>query len=437
MALDDYPGKLNVFQRAMLQWNDMHPYHAVHVLRFQGVPELDRLQQSISDRLRACGLTGLRLDRDAGTFRYDDTPIPITLSTVTAGNDPVQTCNAEIERQLNQRIEISDRFAPFRFFVIAEQDSFLLGTTYFHPIADAESVALLLRDLAADYLTGRSAEPNPGLDCHPPRHDQLLTTFPAVVARKLLTLPANLRRMRRSYRAPLRDADDATNRFSLTTVQSETLTRLLETAHAWNITLHDLLIASLMKALSPLAPDRLNEKRRRNISLGSIVNVRRDHHIDSERTFGLFLGSFVVTHPVPIDVPLKELARDLNRQTQHIKANKDYLAAPLELSFAGRVIALYSTSRQRKFYHKHHPLWGGITNMNLNALWTADRASRPADYFRAVSTGPVTPMVLSATTYGDHMHIGLSYRPAVFAPEEVQQVLSGLNRQFNHLEEQA
>lgn len=435
MASDHSPGRLNVFQRAMLQWNDLHPYHAVHVLRFRGVPNLEQLREAIANRLAIRGLSDLSLDRQAGTFRYGDAPSPVEVSMVTAGRDPLESLHAKIEQQLNLRFEIDGRFAPFRFFVLREDDSFLLGATYFHPIADAESVAILLRELVTDYVTGQPSTTPPRWVRHPPRHDRLRSLGSKVIGRKLLELPSAIRTMRHSYRPPLRDAADLSNRFRLMRVPPEALNGLTRTARAWGITLHDLLLAVLLKALAPLAPERFRETRRNNISLGTIVNLRRDYGIDCERTFGLFLGSFVVTHSLPEGIALKQLAADLHRQTSNIKRGKLYLATSLELRLATRVITLYSTPRRRTFYHKHHPLWGSITNMNMNKLWPEDAASRPMDYFRAVSTGPATPLVLSVTTLGEHMTIGLTYRPALFTAEQIARVQGELTRQSNRLEE--
>jgi hypothetical protein len=46
----------------------------------------------------------------------------------------------------------------------------------------------------------------------------------------------------------------------------------------------------------------------------------------------------------------------------------------------------------------------------------------PLDYFRAVSTGPVTPLVFSATTFKDTLNVGLTYRTTVFSPAEIERV---------------
>ena len=49
-------------------------------------------------------------------------------------------------------------------------------------------------------------------------------------------------------------------------------------------------------------------------------------------------------------------------------------------------------------------------------------AREPIDYLRAVSTGPVTPLVLSVTTTGERVNVALSYRSTVFSDAEIGQV---------------
>ena len=104
----------------------------------------------------------------------------------------------------------------------------------------------------------------------------------------------------------------------------------------------------------------------------------------------------------------------------------------MEMAFARRILSFYSTERRRKLYQKHYPLWGGVTNMNLNTLWPQPEGSGAFDYFRAVSTGPVTPLVLSVTTVGDHANIGLSYRSTVYSEADVEGIRS---RMFDHISE--
>jgi hypothetical protein len=109
-----------------------------------------------------------------------------------------------------------------------------------------------------------------------------------------------------------------------------------------------------------------------------------------------------------------------------------YLGTTLELEFARFMLRFFSPERRKKFYPKNYPLWGGITNMNLNTLWGRSGEDAPMDYFRGVSTGPATPLVFSVTTVRDRMNIGLSYRSTVFSKEIIQELK---DRFTDHLEQ--
>ena len=306
--------------------------------------------------------------------------------------------------------------------MVAEQDSFSLGLVYFHPVADAESIVFLLKDMVDTYRgTGNPGRVNP-VERYPARRDNLLRHYPGVLARKLASLPASIRSMRNTCRPHYRDAGDLSNKFTFFSLSPQTLSGMIQAAKSLNVTLNDLFLALLMKAVSPLAPDRAGTGRRRNLSLGCIVNTRRDLGVDGRRTFGLFLGSFVVHHEVPAGIGLADLARDIGRQTLAIKQRRLYLGSALELTFGRLMMALFSEQRRKKLYQKHYPLWGGLTNMNLNALWPQPEGSRPVDYFRAVSTGPVTPLVASITTIGPVANIGLTYRSTVFGAPDIERI---------------
>ena len=58
----------------MLQWNSMHPYNAVHVVRIPAAPDPERLRQTINGTLEARALTGLTLNRGQGTYCYRGGP---------------------------------------------------------------------------------------------------------------------------------------------------------------------------------------------------------------------------------------------------------------------------------------------------------------------------------------------------------------------------
>jgi hypothetical protein len=421
----------------MLQWNDLHPYSAIHVVQIPGALEERRLRSGIAAVLEARGLTNLTLNRAKAGFCYENGPASCEVKLLPGSEDPRPALYAEMERQLNTPFLSAERFSPFRFFAAPASDSFFLGLTYFHPAADAESVVLLLKDLAEAYLKKVSPQDLTALDVYPDNRSHLLGRHARVLMRRVARLPQQIRLMRRSQRPPYRAVGDFRNGFTFFSLAPESLRALIWAGKSWHVTVNDLLMALLMKALSPLAGKRLQAKKRRNISLGCSVNLRRDLEVDSRRTFGLFLGSFAVTHAVPEELGLRMLAGDIGRQTLAIKQDKLYLGTPLELGFARFMQRFLAPALRKSFYQKNYPLWGGITNMNLNALWGGPGEPGPMDYFRGVSTGPATPLVLSVTTVRDRANIGLSYRSTVFTPEDIENVKGRFVNQLERVKESA
>jgi len=427
-------GELNTFQRAMLQWNSLRPYNAVHVVRIAGPLEMARLRQVIETTLHRRGISRLLLDRRHGTYEYQPGQAPIAIREAGEVGAHQAELTAALEHELNTPFQIDGPFCPIRFFVLVEREEFLLGAAYFHPIADGESMILLLRGAVSAYLGDTGTYPCDPFFCHPPRHDRWWQYRPGLILRKLLAVPFEIRMHRRSIRLRMREADDQRTQVRLMRVGGETVATLVARAKAWGVTVHDLLLALLMQAVAPLAPRRSGKSRRRNITVGSIVNVRGDCGVDREQTFGLFLGSFVVSHPVPQGIELRALATDLRGQTARIKRHKLFLATPLELALAGCFFNLYSTKRQEQFYHKYHPLAGGISNMSLDAYWQSGEKVKPLDYFRVVATGPTTPLVLSTTTWNRGMTLAISYRPGVFTPAGIDALEEQLGAGLRQLE---
>ncbi len=193
-------------------------------------------------------------------------------------------------------------------------------------------------------------------------------------------------------------------------------------AKSWGVTLNDLFLAAILLAVSPLATGRSRSSRRHWLSVASIVNTRAQLGDENRSDFGLSLGSFRVAHEVPPDIGLEALARAMQAQTDRAKRSRSYLATPLQLAVARFLFVRSSPARRPMVYAKHQPLWAGLTNLNLNALWKPVDGSAPPDYFRAVSTGPATPLVFSITTAGDRLNVGLSFRTAVFSKSDVERV---------------
>src|SRR5262245_40425262 len=117
-------GRLNIFQKSMLAWNDLHPYNAVHVVQVSGALEIERFKAAVATVLEGKGLTGLNLDRGAGGFEYEGGAAGAEIQVIAVEAHAGEECAKEIERQLNTPFPQNQRFSPFRFFVVAETESF-------------------------------------------------------------------------------------------------------------------------------------------------------------------------------------------------------------------------------------------------------------------------------------------------------------------------
>ena len=81
-------GRLNSFQKTMLQWNDLHPYSAVHVVQIPGALDEARLRHTLQSALQARGLTNLALDRERFTYSYGGGESRSDLKILPGGKDP-------------------------------------------------------------------------------------------------------------------------------------------------------------------------------------------------------------------------------------------------------------------------------------------------------------------------------------------------------------
>ena len=391
-------GRLNSFQKTMLQWNDMHPYNAVHVVRIPGVLNAEWLRLSLNSRLEGHGLTHLKLNRGANTYVYHGGRVDCDVKIILGEQDPISALRAEIEQQLNTPFQQRGRCNPFRFFAVAAKDSFFEVWFTSIPLrtpSPSGFCCVISRSVAWTAVC-------PSQQCDwtcilTPTVPVCCAAIPRLVARKLLALPAQIRNLKQSHRPGCRDAQDMKNSFSLFSLGPERLRRLVVAGKSWELTVNDVLLALLMKSVAPLSGGRTHANKRRKISVGCIVNLRRELGIDSARTFGLFLGSFTVTHTIPEAISLRELSGDIRRQTLVIKRHQLYLAMPMDWALSRFMSRFFSLEQHKKFYQKYYPLWGGLTNMNLNSLWEQSNEDGPMDYFRGVSTGPVTLLC-----FGDH-----------------------------------
>ena len=411
-----FPGRLNLFQATMLDWRDAHPYNAVHAVRLERPLDAAGLATAIDAELSGAGLTGLVLDRTRCRYAWRGGAAHVAVETVPPGTDWQASLARAFERHLNASFPRDGALDPFRFFVMAIEGGFFLGIAYDHFIAGGDSIIALLDAIAARYA-GRPHDQEP-LRRYPRTHAHLFARHPLRFMRGLARLPGLARSCRRTIRPRYRAIENGHNGFRFFWLAPAQYGALRDASKRWGVTFNDALMALLLLAQSTAMPGRDMRKRRHELAVASIVNLRGEHGEDPRATFGQFLSSFRVSHPVPPETTLAELAADVHRATARVKREKLFLTTLFAMS-VDRVLGRLQTPRQRiGIYAKNYPVGAGVSSLNVDALWRDPGTGGPPMYVRGVPTGPLSPIVVAVTTSGDRMCIGISYRTTAVTPDE-------------------
>lgn len=419
--------RLNLFQSTMLCWRDLYPYSAVHVVHVRSPLDPERLDRATSVYLRDLGITSLDLDRSRRRYEWRGDSESVNVRVLASDGDALAVVREEIEHQLNAAFPHEGHMHPLRFFAVDEGAEFHLGVAYDHFIAAGDSIARLLAGIVARYVGNGSPAPVERMDPPTVSYARLFARQAIPLVLGLSRVAAIMSRNRRSFRPRVAVPEDGRNAFvSFRLDESDTGT-VRRVAAQWSATRNDLFIALLLMALSPLAVGRRRADRRTELAVASIVNIRRDFGADAEHALGPLLASFQISHRVPDGMDLRALVDVVSAETSRVKRKKLYLQTLLALSVAMARWGFLSPRRRYRFFARHHPVWAGMTPMNVTSLWTdAGLPGPPPEYLRGVSTGPHTPMVVALTTAGAVTHVGISYRTTVYERSAVDAVVSDM-----------
>ena len=429
-------GRFNLFQRMMLRWRELHPYNPVHVVLVPQALDAGRLRACISARVEALGLTGLVVDTTRWRFRYQGGPARAEIVVRDGSGAPLAELSRAIEQEFNRPFSDAAQAEPFRFTVIDAGGAFYLALAYDHFVAGGDSIARLLTDIALSYAGGEVAARPTALELYPATYRSVFLRHPLWSIRAILGLPRMSASARRAHRPHYSNVEDARNGFVYVRLDPPRLQALLGASKSWGVTLNDLLLASLMLALSPVAAERRREPRRTELAVASIMNIRQDFQSGTQEALSPSLAAFRVGHPVPEGIGMRQLVQDVHAATARIKREHRYLQSIIGLGLSALIWPLLTTSRRHHLYPKHYPVWAGVTTLNINTIWSRASGARPEllDYLRAVPTGPLCPMVVAATTANDVMHIGIAFRTAAFSRSTVERIAAAFVRCIDQLQ---
>jgi hypothetical protein len=425
--------RLNVFQRLVRQWDTVHPYNAAQALRIAGKPDVLAIRRSWHATLSALELGPVRVQgRDLVIEAVNGNASRYTVPVIDAS-----TLCEHISRELNHRFtDAEDQELPLRPFIIEDGESFYMGIVYQHWLADSASIRMLLKEWFS-----RAYDPAAACDAPAviPRGGYWAHFGPTRarwrLGEQLLTLLRSASRFRRVRKLRTQGSVDFRMKFALHRVPSGMLQQLLGVARRNGVTLNDLFLAAIADVCDRFNPIR-RIPRRRDLALGMIVDLRSRSRRDMSRVFGLFLGfaNVVCKRDDLRDWP--RLVRQISQQTRVHKqtdapqASSVWMFAALA---AARFVPVHKTFR---FYRKHMPLAGGISNVNLNQTWAAKYYPDVIkEYVRVSPTGPMVPLVFTTTTLGDELMFGLTYRAALFSEETADKIAATFLSRLEQLAE--
>jgi len=421
---------LNIFQRLVRHWDTVHPYNAAQVLKIRGPGNHLQVQQAWHDTLAALGLgpvciTGRR-------YRYESVNGDVAEHAVSALNGQTNL-ESYLTGELNRRFTSGE--LPMRPFMLQRDGYYYLGLVYQHWIADSVSIRLLLKEW---FLRLYDHSESRRLPVIIPQGGYWKFFGPHRsrwrLGEQILTFLRANTQFRRVRKLQTLGSTDFSMQFALHRVPAGLIQRLLRAARAQGATLNDLFVAAMARVCDKHLPFRYSPQRQ-DMALGLIVDLRARSAACLHDAFGLFLGfvSVICRRRDLYQWPrlVKAIAAQTKKQkhTDEARASVVWMCAALA---ASRFVPKRKTFR---FYRKHMPLAGGISNVNLNTCWAHRYHPDPLmEYIRVSPTGPMVPLVFTTTTLGEDFHFGLTYRRSLIADQTAQMIAGEF---VQHLQELA
>jgi len=429
----DISGRLNVFQRLMTQWSELHPYNAAHVYRIASPADPFRLAEAVRQAFADTGLGIVHFDVSSLTYHHETDPSP-EIEVVQGTEDPDSRLARHMTAELNRPFD-RPVCKPWRFSILdADAHSHYVMVTYDHWIADNAAARLVLQHVLDRYCKWNLPENRRPLDLYPGTYREVFAH--RLHGRQLLSAGVHsvsqLLRNRAVAQMPYSSSRQLSVQYELYRAASGTIPQLKHFAKSLGGTINDVILAALGRAMTEFLPRR-SIRKQQAISLGSIVDVRGDACEDLGDSMGAFLGYFLTRMPADKSMNLADAVRTVAAITGPIKARRAYLNSVLNMRAAGALWPHLSDTNKVHFMRKTLPMTAGVSNVVIRDGWIAE-CGRDCitEYLRGVSTGPILPLVLTTSTLGQEMNIGVTYRIAGFSRQKIDGIMERFMDQIEH-----
>jgi hypothetical protein len=418
-------GRLNAFQRVMLQWTELSPYNAVHVYRLAGAADPLALAESLRATFEHSDIGAVEINEQEACYRHVCDPRPTV--EIVGGRGP-----AEARLSAHVAAEVNRPFArpvckPFRVSLLdAGPESHYVILAYDHWASDSNGARLLMRHVLGRYLNLDIPENQTSLDLYPGTYGEV---FSQRLGGPRLAMPLLRSAFSAMMHRSARQTAYASN-FQMSVgydsydVRPGTIEAVHQFARRNNASVHDVFLAAMGVVLADMLPRRAKSGA---IALGTIVDTRNDAQEDLSDTLGTFLGYYVTRLAGDRSIGFDELVRRVAEKTSKVKRQRSYLDAAVNFRVSSQIWPRLRPESRPLFARRALPMTAGVTNVFLRDSWINHYGGgKILEYRRAVSCGPALPLVLSPTTYDGRLNIGVNYRETVFSRAKITAIMASL-----------
>jgi len=410
----NYPFRLNYFQQEMLAWDRQHPYNALHVVRFPGGADVDKLRDAVwgvSTRMR---LGEFVCNRRGTAYEYRPLQV-VEVVELPPAVDCTSRLHEAIDRELNTGFS-GGMHHPVRWTVFdaPDENAHYIVLCYQHVVSDSRSIQRLMAAVLRRYagrpataedgqLTTRLSDVRQSLGLKPRLYD-LWSAF--------VQLGFQHRDGRSTHRMPdERYGGDYTSAV-FRTAPAGLSERLRARCRRHKIGLNDTLLAALASALAEHMTER-HTNRQRGMALATVASTRPHLPPEQAEDFGVSLSHIVVVVRDP-DASMEGVMQEIRAQSQIWREEPRRAAAETVVrSLAARWLGWIAGGQlDRRTLRRTFPISGGLSTVRVDTSCFSDLPIDDMRYIRVSPTGPSVPLALAPTIMDGRLELSLTYRIA-------------------------
>jgi hypothetical protein len=424
--------RLNLFQQAMLTWEKIHPYIAVHSVRLEGPADPELLQKAIDAVFREAGIGKLQVGKRGKSCTY------VPLEKCPVQRLPDSGCPDELlmwiaGEGMNSPFPEGPH-VPFRWAIFNEagRGAHHIVLTYHHVVSDAHGVASLLGAVLQRYRPDAAGPWRPAFE-----HRNHARQNGAVRSLGYLSGFCRAyflyRRIRKAFRLPETDYSSARTGVLFESGSDGLMGRLSAEAARRGVGVNDLFLAAVASAIASQPAYLSGENGGPSLGLGTVMNARSNG--DDVSDWGKVCLRDVV---LLIDQPAGELDEVIAQVAHQTRRHKSFphVAGALSAArilWARHVWPLLRIRPERASYLKYLPVCGGVSTVIVDAKRFGNAASEVTSYRRAAPPGPAVSLAFAPTVFADRLEFGLVYRMSCLSATAARELLAGIVARLERL----